>query len=283
MSGYLANPFVWLGRLGLSGLLLLAFVGTAARAEEPTSADSPGYDRHLRRVLPVLIHKGAALYNDGDPEACCRLFESTLVVVRPTLVDRPQLLLVIDRGLADARKITDIRDRAFALRAVLDAIRSAVGAGQSQTNPSRAGSAPAEPRPPTPGFTLSRDEQAVLDLTNAERKKAGVAPLRANEKLCESARAHSANMAGQNQLAHVLDGEGPGERLRKVGYRALTWGENCAAGQRTADEAVSGWMQSEGHRRNLLNPQYTEIGIGVATSTSGIRYWTQVFGTPVGQ
>ena len=132
-------------------------------------------------------------------------------------------------------------------------------------------------------FELSKIEKAILELTNREREEAGLKPLRANEKLFRAARTHSANMARQGRLAHELDGSNPGTRLQAVGYKSFGWGENCAAGQRSAGEAISSWMNSPGHRANLLGKQFAEIGIGVAEDAQGMRYYTQVFATPAGQ
>jgi uncharacterized protein YkwD len=276
MSWLLKQSRLCLGSLapGVLALLLTSLAGGLRAVEGPTALDT-----HLHKVVPVLINRGADLYNGGDPEACCQLYESSLLVLRPALADRPRLQQTVDKGLAEARKKTDVRERAFALRAVLDAIKS--------PRPDAAPPRTSSPKPDTPkteaGFTLSEEEKALLDLTNAERKKAGVPELKPNEKLFQAARAHSANMARQERLSHILDDENPGDRLRKVGYRGATWGENCAAGQRTPEEAVSSWMNSEGHRQNLLNQQYTEVGLGIATSAGGTRYYTQVFGTPAGQ
>src|SRR5207248_2362643 len=131
-------------------------------------------------------------------------------------------------------------------------------------------------RPAQPaGFELSKDEQTLLDLTNRERHKADLRPLKADPKLFAAARKHSANMARQKQLAHTLDDKGPGERLRDAGYRFVGLGENCAAGQRTPAEALQSWLDSPGHRRNTLNADYIEVGLGVATDADGVRYWTQ--------
>jgi uncharacterized protein (TIGR03000 family) len=127
---------------------------------------------------------------------------------------------------------------------------------------------------------LSKDEQAVLDLVNQQREKAGLGALRSNALLLRAAREHSANMARQDKIGHELDGKGPGDRLAAVGYQSFGWGENVAAGQRTPAEAMDSWMTSEGHRANILGPDFQEIGIGVATSPGGTRYWTQVFGRP---
>ena len=120
----------------------------------------------------------------------------------------------------------------------------------------------------------------LLDLTNSERKKAGLAELKLNPKLQKAAEQHSLNMAKQETLAHELDGKGPSDRIRDLEYSFQAMGENCAEGQRTPDEAVKSWLNSQGHRENLLNATYIEIGLGVAESKAGIRYWTQVFATP---
>lgn len=134
-----------------------------------------------------------------------------------------------------------------------------------------------------PAFKLTADEQAVLDLTNAERKKAELPALKANELLRKAARDHSANMAKQQKLAHVLDDKGPDARIKALGYKFSAMAENCAQGQPTPAEAVSSWMSSPDHKENLLNKQYTEIGVGIAADANGQRYWTQVFARPAGK
>lgn len=129
-------------------------------------------------------------------------------------------------------------------------------------------------------FKLTEDEQKVLDLTNAERKKAGVAEIKANAKLFAAARGHSDNMAAKQVIAHELDGKNFDARMKDRGYQFSAGAENCAMGQKTPAEAVESWMNSAGHRTNLLNGTYTEIGIGIAKDSNGRYYWTQVFGKP---
>jgi uncharacterized protein YkwD len=132
-----------------------------------------------------------------------------------------------------------------------------------------------------PAAKLSADEQAVLDITNAERKKANVPPLKPDDLLTKAARDHSANMAKQQKLDHVLDDKKPEDRLKALGYRFAAMAENIVIGQRTPAEAIATWMSSTaGHKENMLNKDYTEIGIGIAIDANGQRYWTQVFGTP---
>jgi uncharacterized protein YkwD len=129
-------------------------------------------------------------------------------------------------------------------------------------------------------LVLSSDEQRLLELTNAERKKEKLSPLTPNPLLFKVARDHSANMARQEKLAHELDGKTPYTRLKEAGYRYRYAGENVAYGEVSLEEVMKGWMASPGHRKNILTPGYTEIGLGLARSEKGMVYYTQVFGTP---
>ena len=129
---------------------------------------------------------------------------------------------------------------------------------------------------------LTDEEKEILDLTNAARKEHDLPPLRANPTLLKCAREHSANMAKQSKMAHELDGKTPFDRLRAAGYDYRRAGENVASGDESfsVKEIFQGWMDSEGHRKNILNKGYTEIGLGAASAGSQ-RYYTQVFGQPM--
>lgn len=129
-------------------------------------------------------------------------------------------------------------------------------------------------------FKLTDVERDILDRTNAERKKKDLPELKPNPKLIAAARKHSENMARQDKLAHELDGKRPIDRARDAGYRGTFVGENVACGLPSAEEIVKGWMNSEGHRKNILEPSYAEIGIGVVKAANGTVYYTQLFGKP---
>jgi len=129
-------------------------------------------------------------------------------------------------------------------------------------------------------FHLSKTEQRLLDLTNGERKQNDLPPLVPNRVLFKVARAHAANMARQDKLAHDLDGKSPRQRVTEAGYPWHFTGENIAYGEVDLEDIVKGWMDSPKHRANILNPKYTEIGFGVARSEQGLDYYTQIFGTP---
>ncbi len=130
-------------------------------------------------------------------------------------------------------------------------------------------------------FKLTEDEQAILDATNAERKKAKLDPLAADPKLTAAARSHAANMARQGKLEHTLDGKDAADRVKAAGFAFRRMGENIAWNQKLPADTVAGWMASPGHKQNILNADYTHVGVAVARSDKGEPYWVQVFGTPL--
>jgi len=139
-----------------------------------------------------------------------------------------------------------------------------------------------DPKPKAePKLEMSKEEKALLELTNKERAKEKLPPLEANELLFKAARAHSANMAKQRELNHVLDGKNPGTRLDDVGYDWMEVGENIAqATDETAADIIKLWMGSELHRANIMNKDLRQVGIGIAKNAKGEVYYTQDFATP---
>ncbi|MEB3360167.1 MAG: CAP domain-containing protein [Synechococcales bacterium] len=129
----------------------------------------------------------------------------------------------------------------------------------------------------------------VLQLTNQFRAENGVPPLALNTLLNSAAQNHSQNMAQQDFFSHTgADGSSLANRVTAVGYEYQSVGENIAAGQSIPQSVVEAWINSPGHRANLLNSNYTEIGIGyefLANDTGNVNYrhyWTQVFGLASG-
>jgi uncharacterized protein YkwD len=144
------------------------------------------------------------------------------------------------------------------------------------------GAATAQDKNSPPKLELSKDEQAILDETNAVREKNKLLALKPNHVLFRAARDHSANMAKQGKMEHNLDGKSPADRLTALGYRYQYMGENIAAGEGWMPAGVvAGWMDSQGHRENILKREFREIGIGIARGKDGTLYYTQVFGTPL--
>lgn len=125
--------------------------------------------------------------------------------------------------------------------------------------------------------------KSLVELSNRERRRAGLEPLQANYQLMKAAQTLADQAVALDTLAHVLPGARypkPEDRLRAVGYSWRAFAENIAYGQRTTEAAVEAWMKSPGHRKNLLSPAYTELGTGYAVDASGRPYWVQVFGRP---
>jgi Cysteine-rich secretory protein family/IPT/TIG domain len=125
----------------------------------------------------------------------------------------------------------------------------------------------------------------VLQLVNEQRAANGLAPLVRNEALDRAALSHSQDMAAGNFMSHFgSDGSNPTQRIGAAGYTGSTWGENVAAWYPSAQAVMNAWMNSPGHRANILNPNFKEIGIAVVyRADTGSRYfWTQDFGARAG-
>ncbi len=130
------------------------------------------------------------------------------------------------------------------------------------------------------GFKLSEDERKLLDLVNAERRNKKLPALKINPLLCDVARDHSANMAKQGKMEHELDGKSPYDRIKGAGYRYTLAGENLARGDVSLEEVVAAWMRSKVHRENILEEEFTEVGIGTCRDEKGDTYYAQVFAAP---
>ncbi|MCX5528283.1 CAP domain-containing protein [Streptomyces bobili] len=126
---------------------------------------------------------------------------------------------------------------------------------------------------------LAGTEAEVIDRTNRERARAGLRPLAADPLLATAARAYSDDMAARSFYSHTSpEGSQPWDRAAAAGSARRTIGENIACGQRSPSEVVEGWMNSPGHRANILKPAFTHIGVGFAGGGPSATYWTQLFG-----
>ncbi|MFJ3921861.1 CAP domain-containing protein [Streptomyces sp. NPDC090022] len=139
--------------------------------------------------------------------------------------------------------------------------------------------APARPAPPVvtqpPTAPASGPAAEVVALVNKERAKAGCSALTVNAKLTAAAQGHSQDMAAHSTMSHTgSDGSDPGRRITRAGYTWSTYGENVAYGYSSPEQVMTGWMNSPGHRQNILNCSFKEIGVGLAQPNS---YWTQAF------
>ncbi|MEU2583866.1 CAP domain-containing protein [Streptomyces avermitilis] len=146
-----------------------------------------------------------------------------------------------------------------------------------------------DPRTPRPGASRVTVVDSPADpgthvgglpwLTNAERTAAGLRPLAGDPLLTAAAQAHSADMVTRAFSSPTgPDGSEPWHRAAAAGSTRRTIGENIACGRRSAAEVVRGWMNSPGHRANILKPGFTHLGTGFAGGGTAGTYWTQLFG-----
>ena len=192
----------------------------------------------------------------------------------------------------------------YRVSAVRDCTRGARSARIQSTDPTADTPTPAPPAPapdpapaPMPDVSATRCDMSpeafktmILAATNRSRSAArqcgsesfpATAPLRWSDKLTTAARGHSRDMATNSFFSHTgSDGLAPWDRAAAAGYSYRSVGENIAAGQRTVGEVQSGWMDSDGHCRNIMSAGYTEMGAACVVDPGSRygRYWTVLFG-----
>ncbi|MFE0176690.1 CAP domain-containing protein [Streptomyces sp. NPDC059002] len=154
-------------------------------------------------------------------------------------------------------------------------------ADKKKTPPSPSRTPAEKPKPPaaTPQSPSAESaaEAAVLTLVNEERAKAGCRPVKADDRLATLAGQFSSDMAQRDFFDHTdPDGATPWDRAEKAGISDLG-GENIARGQANAQSVMDAWMNSEGHRANILNCDYKTMGVGAHFAPGG-PWWTQDFG-----
>lgn len=120
-------------------------------------------------------------------------------------------------------------------------------------------------------------QKEVLNLVNKERTSRGLSALKLNDSLSNVATTKSQDMIDKNYFDHTSPTYGsPFDMMKRFGISYNAAGENIAMGQSSPQEVMNSWMNSPGHRKNILNPNFTELGVGVAKKGSTL-YWTQMF------
>lgn len=121
-------------------------------------------------------------------------------------------------------------------------------------------------------------QNEILTLVNAERSKQGLKPMKLNWELSRVAKVKAEDMAHEKYFSHTSPTYGtPFEMMKHFGITYRTAGENIAAGQKTPREVMQAWMNSKGHRANILNANYTELGVGQGSGGPYNIYWVQMF------
>ena len=131
---------------------------------------------------------------------------------------------------------------------------------------------------PSLSIATASVEDQVVELVNQERANYGLKALKSNWELARVARYKSQDMIDRKYFDHNSPTYGtPFQMMKNFGISYSSAGENIAAGQATPKEVVQAWMNSEGHRKNILSSSYTEIGVGYVKGGSYGHYWTQMF------
>ena len=138
---------------------------------------------------------------------------------------------------------------------------------------------PVMPTPPLSVPDASETRLRLLRLHNEQRQAHGVPPITMNEQLNVAAQGHADTMARLRRMSHDAGGTNFQERVRGAGYQFSRGGENIAAGQRTPEDVVRAWMNSSGHKQNILNAYWWHVGFGVAWGGNRL-YWCTVFAAP---
>lgn len=124
-------------------------------------------------------------------------------------------------------------------------------------------------------------EAQVAALVNKERAAAGLPALTVNAKLSQVAAKKAMDMRDKNYFSHTSPTYGsPFDMMKQFGITYRSAGENIAKGQKTPQSVMNGWMNSQGHKANILSEKYTEIGVGYVTDSKGNTYWVQMFIRP---
>lgn len=160
------------------------------------------------------------------------------------------------------------------------------GSAPTSTRPSGTPTAPRSSAavPSQPGGmatgTAAQYAQQVADLVNEQRSQNGCPAVTVDAKLQTAAQGHSDDMAARHYFEHASpEGAHADSRITAAGYRWSSWGENIAMGQKDPAAVMDAWMHSPGHRANILNCSFTQLGVGVKLGTGG-SWWTQNFASP---
>lgn len=137
----------------------------------------------------------------------------------------------------------------------------------------------APPPPPPPIVHVQGVQSNVVNSVNQQRANAGIGGVTVDARLTNAAQSHANDMANRRVMTHTgANGSNGGQRITAQGYGWSRWAENVAAGQTTPEQVMNAWMNSSGHRANILDGRLVNIGVAAATGSDGVTYWAMVLG-----
>ncbi|MFF4197018.1 CAP domain-containing protein [Nonomuraea sp. NPDC001831] len=278
----------------LAGLVSLAALGTPTPADAATAAAAGGEAAGRCRVTVATprVNDTAQIVSSAARQGCrtdallrVRLKRAVpgadpVVKSGATRSGSVALTLPCAPGVYYA-VATDHRGRGATSRAVrLTCAPASTPTATPRPTPTATGTPAPQPTATGPAGTVgTAEENEVLRLVNAERAKGGCRPLKHDAQLRAAAYGHSADMAAKGYFDHTSqDGRSFMDRIRAAGFTGGTaFAENIAKGQATPAAVMNSWMNSSGHRANIMNCRYTVIGVGAARKGQGPLHWTQDF------
>ncbi|HST82146.1 MAG TPA: CAP domain-containing protein [Kineosporiaceae bacterium] len=226
-------------------------------------------------VIFVLDGPKRLLKTDAKKPFAVKVKTSTLPNGKYTLTT-----LVLRTGTSSVATTSSLQIKNAKAKAAKKSAKQPAAKATTKPSTGKSGSGGTSKTPATAsGFAAE-----VLRLANVQRAKAGCEPLALNSKLNKAAQAHSTDMATANFFSHdSQDGRTPFDRIKAAGYSFGAAAENIAAGSTTAAGAMDQWMNSAGHKANILNCTYVDLGVGYAPGENAeyAGYWTQDFGKPL--
>jgi uncharacterized protein YkwD len=257
----------------LGSLAALSIPVTTANA----AVEAAQQERDSCRVLaPRPVVKGTSVRAQGTRSGCAT--KSTVRVQIRWAKSGPDRVLRQGKKVVGNGKLTTSIRCTNSPRTYYVIVRDSAGnVARSKGARLKCAPQPATPAPP-PTSPGNAAEDEVVRLTNQARQGAGCGALTHDAKLRTAALGHSTDMTAKNYFAHNSpDGRNPGDRIKAAGFSPIrAWGENIALGQPTPAAVVQAWLDSPGHRANIMNCAYTHIGVGLFKGAKG-PYWTQVF------
>lgn len=231
----------------------------------------------MKKTLRALILTLGILVTTGISSA---VYAQDCNTIKYTVKSGDSLQQICDKYGVEVPKCLDVKSQV-----TTPAKATPAKATPTKVTPNKTTTAPT-PTKTTPSKTTTAPnltennklEKEVVTLVNQERAKQGLAPLKDNSQLSNVARTKSEDMVAKNYFSHTSPTYGsPFDMMKKFGITYTSAGENIAMGQQTAASVMSSWMNSSGHKANILSKNFTEIGVGVAKDKSGSIYWTQQF------
>ncbi|MDF2949613.1 MAG: putative Calcium-chelating exported protein [Sedimentibacter sp.] len=261
--------------IALTLTALLAFSSTSAFAAEATKLESENYNNlksYISEIIKGKLKVKSIKVNGKNVDLNSIDWNSLLNTAKTEKVTTE-----IEKPVVNLPQIqTPAKEQQTEAKPVENQLVAAKPAAQKVSPVKEENNTSTETAPvSTPNLSY---EQKVVELVNIERQKAGLQALTLNSEISNVARTKAKDMAVNNYFAHQSPTYGSaGDMLTKFGIRWSAWGENLASGQRTPESVVTAWMNSEGHRANIMSPNFSRIGVGYVTNSSGTPYWTQVF------